>query len=85
MIYTLAHKVVVKDDVITVFSVFRKPYSFSFDDIVLAKRKVLGQNEKITVKTNLGRKFSVEMGESAYERFAEAIKIKVKTDRLIGF
>jgi len=85
MVYTLSHKVIVKNNDITVFSAFNKPYSFTFDDIISAKRKVLGQNEKIVVKTSRGKKFAVEMGESAYEKFVAAIKIKAKAEYLHGF
>lgn len=85
---TLFWKVVVKDDVITVFPIIRKPYLFTFNDIISVKRQVKKnqlKSEGMVIRTISGRKLIVESAEVSYKRFRERIKEKVKADLLMNF
>ncbi len=81
----LMRKIVVRGNEITIFYTFMRPCSFSFDDIVYARKKVIGQGEKIVVKTSFGKKFAVENMEISYDRFIKALKNKVNRQYLSGF
>ena len=88
IIFVFMHKIVVNGNVITVFYVFRRHRTFSFNDIVRVKRKVVGhrwQVEKFIVETSGGKKFSFESTEIAYDRFVKALCNKVIRSKLIGF
>lgn len=85
---TLNFKVIVKDEKITVFSTFRKPYSFTFDEIVSAVRQVKNnqvKSERIVIKTKNGKKLIVESVEISYERFSKRIQSEVRSEYLFGF
>ena len=87
-IKTLTFKVVVKDEIITVFTAFRKPYSFTFGEIVSAVRQVKKnqlKSERIVIKTTNKMRLIVESGEVSYKRFAKKIQSKVKKEYLTGF
>ena len=80
----LMRKIVVRGSEITIFYAFKRPCSFSFDDIVCAQKKVIGQSEKIIVKTSFGKKFAVENMEISYDLFIKALKNKVNRQYLRG-
>lgn len=85
---TLNFKVIVKGENITVFSTFRKPYSFTFNEIVSAVRQVKKnqvKSERIVIRTVDGRKLIVESVEISYERFAKRIQAEVRSEYLVGF
>lgn len=85
---TIRFRVIVRGEKITVFSILRKPYSFTFDQVVSAVRQVKNNqvnSERIVVKTTAGRKLIVESSEISYERFAKKIRSTVTAERLSGF
>lgn len=85
---TLKFKVIVKDKEITVYSIFVKPYTFTFSEIISAARQVKRdqiKSERIVIKTKSGKKLIVESSEISYERFLKRIKSEVKSEFLFGF
>lgn len=88
IVKTLTFKVIVKGEILTVHSAYRKPYSFAFSEITSAVRQVKDNNvksERIVIKTTAGRKLIVERAEISYERFAKRIMTEVPHERLVGF
>lgn len=85
---TLKFKVIVKGEEITVYSIFAKPYTFTFDEIIFAMRQVKRnqvKSERIVIKTIFGKRFIVESQEISYKRFSQRIKSEVKSEYLVGF
>lgn len=85
---TSRFRVFVSGEDITVYSIFRAPYSFMFKDIVSVKRQVKKneqKSERITIKTKTGRKLIVETPEISYQRFVRKIELSVDQDLLTGF
>lgn len=85
---TLTFKVMVKGEKITVFSVFKNPYTFTFSEIVSAVRQVKKsqtKSERLVIKTANGKKLIVESIEVSYKRFAKKIQLEVKSEYLVGF
>lgn len=82
-------KVEVKKEQITVKPVIMRPYTFCFEDIVSVKREVtkrrVEQQERVLVKTNIGKKIYVEVSTYNYHRFIGLILQKVSPEKLIGF
>jgi hypothetical protein len=88
IIKTLTFKVIVEGNKLTVFSAFRKPYSFTFSEIVSAVRQVKNnqkKSERIVIKTSGGKRVIVENAEINYKRFAKRIQTEVNKERLDGF
>lgn len=88
IIKTLTFKVIVKGERITVFSAFRKPYSFTFSKIVSAVRQVKKnqtKSERIVIKTTDGKKLIVESAETSYKRFVKKLQLEVSSEYLDGF
>lgn len=87
-IRTLTFKVVVKGDQITVYSALKKPYTFTFSEIVSAVRHVKPnqlKTEYIDIKTANGKKLTVGSVEEEYERFSKRIRAEVSKQYLVGF
>ena len=87
-IRTLISKVVVKGDQITVYSALKKPYTFTFSEIISAVRRVKPnqlKTEYIDIKTANGKKLTVGSVEEEYERFYRRIRAEVDTQYLVGF
>ena len=88
---TVGFKVVVEGDNITVFSPLRKPYTFTFDEIVSVLRQTKPNrmreegSERMVIRTAAGRKLIVENVEISYKRFRKKIREKVPSQRLKGF
>lgn len=85
---TLYFKVIVADEKITVFATFRKPYTFTFSEIISAIRQVKKnqiKSERIVIKTVSGKRVVVESSEISYKRFMQRIKSEVKSEYLFGF
>lgn len=85
---TLTFKVIVKGERITVFSAFKKPYTFTFSEIVSAVRQVKKsqtKSERLVIKTVDGKKLIVESLEISYKRFAKKVQLEVKNEYLVGF
>lgn len=85
---TARFKVVVNNKSVTVFSVVKKAYSFTFDEVVSVVRQTKKnqvKSERIVVKTIHGKKLIVESSEVAYKRFVKKIKKEVKKEYLYGF
>ena len=85
---TLRFRVVVKGEIITVYSILSKPFTFEFCEIISAVRQVKKnqvKSERIVVKTTSGKKLIVESSEISYERFLQKIKLEVKSECLSGF
>jgi uncharacterized membrane protein YjgN (DUF898 family) len=81
-------RVVVNGEDITVYSIIRVPYTFTFSDIISVRRQVKRnriKSERIIVKTKSGRKLILESSEISYEKFQMKIKSKVCPELLIGF
>lgn len=88
IIKTLTFKVVVKGKKITVYSPFRKVYSFTFDEITSAVRQVKKnqlKSERIVIKNKAGKRLIVESAEISYKRFVKKIQLEVKNEYLVGF
>lgn len=88
IVKALTFKVIVKGEKITVFSPFRKPYSFTFSEIVSAVRQVKKnqiKSERIVIKTAVGNRLIVESSEISYKKFAKRIQLEVKKEYLGGF
>lgn len=85
---TLTFKVIVKGETITVFSAFKKPYTFTFSEIISAVRQVKTnqtKSERIVIRTSDGKKLIVESAEISYKRFSKRIQSEVKSEYLTGF
>lgn len=85
---TLRFKVTVKGEEITVQNIFGKPYTFTFNEIISAKRQTKNnklKSERIVVRTISGKKLVVESSETSYNRFLKIVKLKVKSEYLYGF
>lgn len=82
-------KTVVYYGLITVYRPMRKIFSFTFSDVVSAKRKskklYYGTDERIVVITKSGMKMSIGNIETQYERFCRLIKTNVPNELLTGF
>ena len=50
IVKTITFKVIVKGEKITVFSIFKKPYTFTFDEIVSVVRQVKKTKKKLHIK-----------------------------------
>ena len=85
---TAKFKVMVDSDTITVHSMFIKPYSFTFSEIISVYREEKFnrvKSELLEIKTITGKKFVVESAEISYERFLRRIRAEVKTEFFDGF
>lgn len=85
---TLKFRVIVKDKEITVCSIFAKPYTFTFNEIIsvqLQVKKNQVKSERIVIKTVFGKRLIVESTEISYKRFLQRIKSEVKSEYLVGF
>ena len=85
---TIKFKVIVKNEKITVYSILKKPYSFTFNEVNLVVRQVKKNKEKserIVIKTTLGRKLIVESGEIAYKMNEKKVESEVEKKYLFGF
>ena len=88
IVKTLTFKVMVRDNLITVYSAFRRPYSFTFSEIASAVRQVKDnqvKSERIVIKTTTNRKLIVERTEISYRKFVARILSEVPQERLVGF
>lgn len=88
IVKTLTFKVIVKEKKITVFSAFRKPYSFTFGEVVEAVRQIKKNqmsSERIVIKTVSGKRLIVESSEISYKRFAKKVQLEVRRECLAGF
>ena len=88
IVKTLTFKIIVKGERIMVFSTFRKPHSFTFDEIALAVRQIKRKqrpSERIVIKTTSGKRFIIESSEISYKRFAKKVQMEVRRECLVGF
>ncbi len=89
IIKTVTFRVVVKGDLITVYSATRRPYSFRFQEIVLVKRQVkqtyYGPRERMIIKAKDKKRVIVESSEISYFRMLDKIKNEVSNDLRTGF
>ena len=88
VVKTVTFRVVVKGDLITVYSALRRPYSFRFNEIVFVKRQVkqtyYGQGERMIIKAKDKKRVIVESSEISYFRMLDKIKNKVSNDLRTG-
>ena len=85
---TLVFRVIVSGERILVHDILKKPYEFTFSDIVSVRRKVSRnqiKSEKMIVKTNTGKKLVLDSAEESYDRFLNRIKSGVSAEYLKGF
>lgn len=85
---TLTFKVIVRENKITVFSAFKKPYTFTFSEVVSAVRQVKKnqtKSERIVIRTVDSKKLIVESSEISYKRFSKRLQSEVKNEYLVGF
>ena len=88
IVKTITFKVIVKGEKITVFSIFKKPYTFTFDEIVSVVRQVKKnkkKSERLVIKTAGRKRLIVENIEIAYQIFLKKIQSEVKKEYLHGF
>lgn len=88
IVRTFKWKVVVSYDIITVYPLLYKPYSFTVNNIVSAKRQVKNnkvKSERIVIHTDAGKKLIVENAEVSYMRFLKMIKLNANPEVLKGF
>lgn len=78
----------VNDNIITVCTILKKQYTFTFNDICSAKRQTKQNktnSERIVIKTTSNKKLIVESTETSYDRFLKKIKQNVDYKHLQGF
>ena len=87
LLRALLFKVVVSGEKIISHNCFRKPYEFTFADIasVVRKTKMNQFAEKMTIRTNTGKKLVVEGMVTSFDRLYRRIESEVGADRLKGF
>ena len=88
IVKTLVFRIVVKHKKITVYSALRKPYTFTFDDILLVRRQVkknMMRSERIVIKNKFGKKVIAESAEVSYKRLIKRIESDVNKMYLFGF
>ena len=83
------YKIIINEKNITIHSIFKKPYTFTFDDIVFVKREIKNTYyhlaEKIIIKNTVGKKIIVESLCQNYEKFIVKVKENVDDSKLYGF
>lgn len=85
---TLCFRLIIKDKVITSYSIFGKSYTFTFCDIISVVRQIKQnrvKSERMIIKTKHNKKIIVESTEISYFKFLNRIKSEVNTDFLHGF
>lgn len=85
---TLRFKVVIEEVNITVYSIFMKPYTFTFQDIVSAVRQISRdqmKSERVVIKTCSGKRLVVESMMTSYDQFFKRIQLEVQEKHLSGF
>lgn len=85
---TLCFRVIVKNETITAVPLFRKPFTFTFDEITSVVRQVKEnrtKSERMVIRTKSGKKLIVESAEISYIRFMNRIKSEVNAEYLHGF
>lgn len=89
IIKTLRFRIVVEDKEITVYPLFSKAYTFTFDDVEVAirqtKKRYKGQAERIIVCTKQGKRVIAESSFVAYFKLVDKIQECVDLSRLTGF
>ena len=89
VVKTVTFYVVVKGDLITVYSATRRPYSFRFHEIEFVKREVkqtnYGQNERMIIKAKDKKRVIVDSAEVSYFLMLDKIKNEVSNDLRTGF
>ncbi len=80
----------VKDSNIKVKTMFRRKYTFTFDDIVSVTKKAqnrykaYGDTDRITIRTS-DRKIVIKNSMLNYERMVKLLKTSLPADKFIGF
>lgn len=89
IIKTVTFRVVVKGDLITVYSALRRPYSFRFHEIEFVKREVkqtnYGPRERMIIKAKDKKRVIVDSAEVSYFLMLDKIKNEVSNDLRTGF
>lgn len=89
VVKTVTFYVVVKGDLITLYSATRRPYSFRFHEIEFVKRQVkqtyYGPRERMIIKAKDKKRVIVESSEISYFRMLDKIKNEVSDDLRTGF
>lgn len=89
IIYQMRFCIVVEQEKITVYPLFRRSYSFTFHDVHTVKRQTKnlykGQAERIVLRTEQGKKVIAESSFVNYFKFTEQIQICVDLSKLSGF
>lgn len=89
IIYQMRFCIVVEQEKITVYPLFRRSYSFTFHDVYTVKRQTKnlykGQTERIVLRTEQGKKVIVESSFVNYFKFTEQIQNCVDASKLSGF
>ena len=81
IVQTLLCKIIIQSNQITVYPIFRKPYTIEFKDIVSVKIVRLARGERVVVSTE-SKKFSVEYICIGYEHFVKLIHRKVSQGKI---
>lgn len=88
IIKTLCFRVIVKKQIITVYPLFGKQFTFSFREITSVLRQVKQnqlKSERMVIRIESGKKFIVESSEISYFRFMKRLKAEVPASFLHGF
>ncbi len=89
VIKTIRFQMVVEEKIITVYPLFSKEYSFTFNDVNTVvrqtKKQYKKQAERIIICTEQGKKIIVENSFVSYFKLVAKIQKCVDSSKLIGF
>lgn len=89
VIKTIRFRIVAEKDQITVYPLFSRAYTFTFEDITSVERQTKNMNrrqaERIVIRTKQGRKVIAEDAFIAYFKFVDKIQAFVDVSKLKGF
>ena len=85
---TITFRIDVNGEMVSVNPLLRKPYSFMFNEIILAERKIVNstiRHEFVTLQILGKKKLTVEDHEISYKRFLKKLQNELPGERLVGF
>lgn len=89
IIKTLRFRIVVERVFLTVYPLFQKSYSFTFDEVKTVTRQIKkrynGRTERIIILTNQGKRVVVDSSFVSYKKLVKIIQENITVSKLIGF
>lgn len=89
VIKTIRFRIVAEKDQITVYPLFSRAYTFTFEDITSVERQTKKQRkrlaERIVIRTKQGKRIIAEYTFVAYFKFVDKIQASVDASKLKGF